>query len=279
MSESAGEMISAPERDQEIAQLRDRAQRLERQLIRMHRLATLGTLAGSVAHEFNNILTPVLSYAQLAMASPDDSELSAKALRKAADGTERAAKIASSMLGFIREGESDSSCSVRSVIEDTLGCLARDPAKDGIDVVIDAPVDLQVRISPIALQQVLLNLVLNAIEAIRPKQGRIEIRASRSERSTWNTSGETAGGVEIHVRDSGRGVPLEILDRVFEPLVSARFDEGSRRGTGLGLSICRTLIQEASGSIELQSAPNEGSTFTITLAEAEAIDGGAQKAA
>jgi signal transduction histidine kinase len=232
-------------------------------------LATLGTLAGSIAHEFNNLLTPVLSYAQMALASPDDHDLAKKALQKAVEGAERAAAAASSILGFIRDDDGQM-VHVGHALKDALGCLARNPARDGIDLAVDIPEDAWVAISPVRLQQVLLNLLLNSRRAIMPRAGRITVKATCS---TWNTPANatisSSDLVEIEFKDSGCGIPSELIDRVFEPFVRGPQPEGASRGTGLGLAICRQLITESHGLITIESALNQGTLVRITLPKAD----------
>jgi C4-dicarboxylate-specific signal transduction histidine kinase len=110
--------------------------RVTESLDQTERLATLGTLAAGVCHEVGNILTPVLAYAQLALANPEDHELHAKALHKVVLGVETATRIAESILGFA--GTNDASeCDVCNVVHVALDCIARDPNKDRITVKID----------------------------------------------------------------------------------------------------------------------------------------------
>lgn len=237
-----------------IGDLSDEIRRLESEVERSHRLATLGLLSGSIAHEFNNVLTPVLSYAQLALASPEDRELQQKALKKCVEGTQKAAQIASAMLGFVRDEESDTAADVAIVVREALLCLGRDLQKEGITVDIGIPAGIRLQIRPVALEQVLLNLILNAIEAIRPSIGVLRISARR----------EVDVGV-IEVRDSGRGMSTELAARVFEPFVTSGAKEGRRMGTGLGLTICKRLVEEAGGSIAVRSEAGKGTVFAIRI--------------
>ncbi len=243
-------------------------------LTHSHRLATLGTIASIIAHEYNNILTPIISYAQLALANEGDHELMAKAVRKALNGAERAANISSSLLGFAREADEQHAAVVPKVIEETVACMARDPKKDGVELVIEAQ-DVRVAMSPLNLQQVLLNLMLNAMKVMKTeREGRLTVTAEA--RGTL---------VVIHVADTGPGIPPQIMQRLFEPFVThsaarARGEQGGEgedespsepRGTGLGLSICRDLVRNAGGEIEVESELGKGATFRITLPKAEEI--------
>lgn len=235
--------------------LQDQVRRLEGDLERSHRLATLGLLAGSIAHEFNNVLTPVLSYAQMALATPEDMDLCRKALRKAADGTEKAAQIAAAMLGFLRDDPGAVSADVRAVVEDTLRCLGRDLFREGIALDISVPRGTEVAMRPVALEQVLMNLILNAVEALRPPRGgggSLRITAEKVDKD-----------IRISVEDTGCGMPAELVGRIFQPFVTVGGGEGRRTGTGLGLTICKRLVEEAGGTIGVESAEGVGTVFRV----------------
>lgn len=257
----------------------------EQQLAHAQRLATLGTTAAGLAHEINNLLTPVLAYAQLAQSDPDDLDLLRKTIRKAVVGAESATELASTMLDFSKPGGLDRgvSANVGAAVGRAMRCLVRDPAKDGITCHINIDDDLCVRMQPLALQQVVLNLLLNAIKALQGQpRRRLTIDAERL--------GSTRAA--IHVRDTGPGLPSALRARLFEPFVHAAgaSREGHHSGqrpvatagtgqTGLGLAICHRLVTAARGSIAVETAPERGTTFTITLPIAESNTESSQKAA
>lgn len=254
--------------------------RLESDLDRTSRLATLGILAGMIAHEFNNLLTPVMSYAQLALGSPDDRALVTKALNRAVEGVEQLSRIASAILGFLRDDDQLADAEINRVIDLTLECMAKDPQKAGVSIVRRIPEGLRAGIRPICLQQVLLNLFLNAIEAMRGRGGELRITAAI----------EPKGIIRLLVADTGCGMSGEMIERAFHPLAGSGSEcrdsshsfaersprpEGdgnehggevrSRRGHGLGLAICKRLVEEAGGTIHLNSRPGEGTTFALCL--------------
>jgi signal transduction histidine kinase len=152
---------------------------------------------------------------------------------------------------------------VRQTVDETIACLARDPRKDGLELTIDVDEDLKVAMSALNLQQVLLNLILNAKKAMR-RGGALTIRAS--------AEGEM---VMIDVSDSGPGIPPEIVDRLFQPFVTHRIGSGpelmEQKGTGLGLCICRDLLRHAGGSISVDSVAGQGATFHIVVPRAAAM--------
>lgn len=251
------------------------------------RLITLGTIAGLIAHEFNNILTPVVSYSQMALSSPNDQELSTKALQRALAGSERAAQIAQVILGFVRDEQRSStgnagpaqtapSSGVRATLDAALVCMARTPDKDGIRLSIDVPADQHVRIRPVALQHVLLNLILNARNALQPG-GELSITShARSTPAPGREAEPVDNAIEIVIVDTGKGMNAEQLENLFMPFQtnsdhSPVMSGEPYRGTGLGMTICKRLIEDAGGYIAVRSAPNQGTTVRIVLPRAEPL--------
>lgn len=234
---------------------------LRKELDHSHQLATLGTLTAGIAHEINNILTPVLAYAQLAVANPHDSTLRGKALQRAISGVESAARITEAVLGFARQEDVDLHADLVEVIESTIACLGRDPERDGIDLLIEVHKGARVAIRPLALQQVLLNLMINALTAMAGRRGQLRIAAAEAVNDM----------TVIKVADTGPGVPPEVADRLFDPFVSSHprksADRKSRHGgSGLGLAICKRLVEGSGGTIVLDPpTPGSGAVFTITL--------------
>lgn len=262
-------MPAAPQQPEieTVGQLLTQFQQLERQLqevreglLHSHRLATLGTIASIIAHEYNNILTPIISYAHLALSRPDDHETLVKAVERALSGAERAARISSSLLGFAREADAQHAAPLRRTIDDAVACLGRDLDKDGITLTTDVP-DVQVAMPPLNLQQVFVNLLLNA-RKVMGTGGRLDIRGQASR-----------GMVHISVADTGPGIPEEIRHRLFEPFVTqpvgSNGQGGERKGTGLGLAICRDLLRNAGGDISVDSQPGRGATFQLAIPKAD----------
>jgi signal transduction histidine kinase len=234
---------------------------LREQLTESQRLATIGTIAAVIAHEFNNLLTPVVSYTQMALASAEgdkpDMALIAKALKKAFHGSSKAGKICTSMLSLARGDAEPAEVSVQRLVDESLAVLARDPHKDGIALRVQVQPDLIVRGDPVQLEQVLLNLLINARQAMLGKGGSLTIRAQH----------DGAASVKIQVIDTGPGIPAGLLGRIFEPFFTTKdaARRGEAKGTGLGLAICKEIIEHHQGRIEVSSEVGRGTTFTICL--------------
>lgn len=243
-------------------QLEQQLQQVRDSLTHSHRLATLGTIATIIAHEYNNILTPMISYAQLALSKGNDPELMRKAVEKSLAGAEKAASISSSLLGFAQEADERHAARLPVVFDESLACLGRDLKQDAITLETDLP-NVQLAMSPLNLQQVLLNLLLNARQAMVGRGGKLTV-----------TGRVEAGMVHIEITDTGPGIPETIRASLFEPFVTQRRSEsnshaGERKGTGLGLSICRDLIRQAGGMIDYTTATDQGTTFYLSVPKAD----------
>ncbi|GAB4516728.1 MAG: ATP-binding protein [Phycisphaerales bacterium] len=256
--------VSRAELDRVLAALEraeSRLESMELQLNQAERLATLGTLVGAVAHEFNNLLTPIMSYAQLALSAPDDAELTRKALERAYKGAERAARVSATMLGFGRAGNEPSACMVRETLHEAIETARLEAAHERIELVVDVPEDLCAGMACLSLQQVLVNLLLNARRAIGNGGGTITVRASRS---TWNHSDHEDACCVIEVGDTGCGIDDDTMATLFTPYQPGPV-RNHERGTGLGLSICKRLVDSAGGRIDVESEVGAGTVFRVTL--------------
>jgi signal transduction histidine kinase len=245
----------------QLALLQQQIESLYEQLTESQRLATIGTIAAVIAHEFNNILTPVVSYSQYALQSAEsatpDMDLIRKALTKSFAGSTKAGRICNSMLGLARGESSLGVVSVQKLIDETLLVLARDPQKDGIALRVQIQPELNVYADPVQLEQVLLNLLINARQAILGKAGSISVKAQQLD----------TGEIRIQVADTGPGIPEKLLPKIFQPFFTTKGTtrRGEARGTGLGLAICREIIEHHKGRIEVESEMGKGTTFSIYL--------------
>ncbi len=230
---------------------------LQDQVQRLQRMASLGTVAAMLAHEFNNLLTPIISYSQYAL-SRDDPALLRTAVEKTHGSAERLSTLCGRILGLAtddRMGPTDTK--IKPLLLEAVGCLGRDLDKDSIALSVEAPNDLTARVRPAALRQILFNLVLNARQAMLEMGGKLTLTA----RST------TDDRVQITVSDTGPGIRPEHIDRIFEPFFTTKQHENKpdRGGVGLGLHVCRQLAEEQDGSMAVVSKPGRGATFTLLL--------------
>lgn len=233
---------------------------LENQLIFAQKLATMGTMSCLVAHEFNNLLMPIVNYCELALKHPDDQKLVKKTLEKTVKQGLQAGGIIESILGMTR-AESMEFCQINllAVVHESFKCLARDFSKDGINVIIDIPDNIQVYAIHSQLQQVLLNLIINARQAmLEAKRGTLAISAKELPEENM---------VEISVADTGTGIAPENIDRIFEAFFTTKRDnkKPDQQGTGLGLMICKQIIETHGGNISVDSTPGKGTTFNFSI--------------
>ncbi len=248
--------------NQRLTELQDQLDSVRTQLTESQRLATIGTISAVIAHEFNNLLTPIVSYCQYALQSANtdhpDMDLVRKALSKSFQSADKAGKICQSMLGLAR-GQSDfETVSVQKLIDETLLVMARDPRKDNINLRVHLQPDLTVRGDPVQLEQVLLNLLINARQAMLGKGGSLTLKGSKT---------DDTGEIRIQVIDSGPGIPERLLGKIFNPFFTTKGTtrKGEAKGTGLGLAICKDIIEHHRGRIDVASEVGKGTTFTIYL--------------
>lgn len=229
---------------------------LKEQLVRAQRLSSVGTLASSVAHEFNNILTTILNYAKMAQ-KPSASEASkVQALDRIVQASQRAAALVSGMLGMARPGtQKRQMTELNTLVDEVLLLAGKDLSKHRVRVE-KKTVQVSAPVVAAQIEQVLLNLVINARQAM-PEGGTIRIETREN---------KTLGLAEIVVGDSGCGITAEALSHIFEPFFTTKTpDSDGRGGNGLGLSVCRQIIEAHQGRIRVESAPGRGSIFTLKL--------------
>jgi len=238
---------------------------LEAQLRQAQKMEAVGRLAGGIAHDFNNLLTAILSFgsfAREALAAEDPIGLDIDEIIKAG---QRAQALTSQLLAFSRRKPvAPRVLNVNDVVEGTQRILRRLLGED-IQVVVALAGDLgNVRIDPDALEQVLLNLAVNARDAM-PGGGTLTIKTANT---TVDPMNSVAPGeyVEIAIVDTGTGMDAATQAQIFEPFFTTK-EQG--RGTGLGLATCYGIVHQAGGLITVDSALGEGTTFHILLPRIE----------
>ncbi|MCO5165357.1 MAG: ATP-binding protein [Planctomycetes bacterium] len=242
---------------------RDRAEAeraaLEERLRQAARMETVGRFATGVAHDLNNLLTPILSYAELlqAQAAPDapEREWTGEILRVSAQARELAMQVLAYGRAAAPRRER---LALAPLVADALRTL-EGAALPGVTLERALEEDVAVLGDPTQLQQVVLNLVTNALQALGPGGGRVEVRLAREARRA-----------RLSVRDTGAGLDEATRARVFEPFFTTK---AARRGTGLGLAIVHGIVTAHGGEVHVTSAPGAGSTFEVLLPLDGALSG------
>jgi signal transduction histidine kinase len=241
----------------QLDELAERFDQMREQLRQTQKLASIGTTAAMVAHEFNNLLTPVVAYARQAL-DTDDVALMRTALNKTLQRAQGLREMADRIVGLAKQSDTVvKAVNVKDLVENALGCLGRELGKDNIAVNLQIDPGLSVRANENQLLQVLFNLVINARQAMLGRRGRLTIDAAPTRDAQ----------VLISVRDTGCGISTANLPHIFEPFFTTKksADRPDRRGLGLGLSICRDIMDELGGTISVESTENVGTTFTLKL--------------
>lgn len=260
---SPGDFSSSGDTLARLDLLQQQLSAVREQLTESQRLATIGTISSVIAHEFNNILTPIISYAQFALTSAEsenpDLPLIRKALAKSYQSATKAGKICSSMLALARGESTAGPVPVQQLVDEALSVLARDPQKDGIALRVQVQPGLLAICDPVQIEQVLLNLLINARHAL--------LGHSRNGAITIKASSVAEDELKIQVIDNGPGIPEKLQSKIFEPFFTTKATarRGEAKGSGLGLAICREIMAQHKGRIEVESAVGKGTTFNLWL--------------
>lgn len=229
---------------------------LEEQVLQADKLSSIGLLAAGVAHEVNTPLAVISSYAQMLAKQVSGDPGQERILEKITSQTFRASEIVNSLLSFSRTSSNDfGPVALEATLEETLSLAAPQLRKASVRVETDFELGLPaVRGAGNKLQQVFLNLVLNARDAM-PEGGVLRVEARRA--------AQDASSVRIVVTDTGVGIPQEKLGKIFDPFFTTKAAVG---GTGLGLAVSYGIIQEHGGSLSAENSPSgKGARFTIEL--------------
>jgi two-component system sensor kinase FixL len=243
-----------------------RLQELQTELVHISRLTAMGEMASALAHELNQPLSAIANYMKgsrrlLESRSDEDSNIIRDAIEKAAEQSLRAGQIIRRLRDFVTRGEGERRIeSVKKLIEEASALALVGAKEHGVRVTFQIdPAHDRVLVDKVQIQQVLLNLIRNAIEAMEQSHRRELLIASRLD-------GEL---VEVSVADTGSGIASEIADQLFQPFITTK-----RHGMGVGLSISRSIVESHGGQIVV--APNEGGgtvfRFTMQGVTAEDLD-------
>ncbi len=239
---------------QRVEDIEEKCRALEETLSGLQPLANLGMAWAMTAHELNNLLMPILNYSQLALQNPQDAALREKALQKTLLLSERAKDVMDKVMMLAHSDQGDQTeietLALNSILDNVFTCIGRDFEKDGIRVIRQVSDCIRIKADGTTIQQVFMNLLLNARHAMLAKGGQVTITAE-----------ETADGTVIQISDTGPGIDTEKLKDIFSPFCTF----GKTQGNGLGLAFCRKVIELHHGCITVDSRPGSGTRFKILL--------------
>ena len=236
--------------------------RLEAQLARAQRLESLGALAGGIAHDFNNLLAVILNYAIFAARSLDPESALAADVAQIQRAAEQAAELTGKLVMFGRSDEHEPAVAdLNAIVEDAVRLVERSTGPRTRLVTALEPLPCFVCIDRGQIEQALVNLILNADDAL-PGGGTITVTTTTTPTTTTTGDPGTEPDVVLIVADDGVGMAAEVVERVFEPFFSTK---GAGYGSGLGLAIAHNVIARAGGEIAIESHPGAGTMVRVTL--------------
>jgi two-component system cell cycle sensor histidine kinase/response regulator CckA len=247
--------------------------RLERQLANSQKLQAIGELAGGIAHDFNNLLTAILAGADLVLGRNDLHAEVRDDLREIRQGAERGAALVRQLLAFGRQQTLQPRVlAMNEAIQDLAGLMRRLlGGRISLDLDLETPGRL-VRVDPTQLDQVLVNLAVNARDAM-PEGGRLALRTGHVTLVRPLIRGQETippgRYVMVEVEDTGTGIPPDVLPRIFDPFFTTRRDSG---GTGLGLSTVHGIVRQSDGYLAVESVVGRGTSFRLYLPRHDAAE-------
>ncbi len=239
------------ERTKDLIDANEKLRNAQEELVKLEKYSAIGVLAGGMAHELNNPIAAIRSYIQDVLEDlPQDSPLEDR-LKKAEHATQRCKRIISDLLTFSRQETLKKSCNINKVIQQTVSLAKKELALP--ELVFETEFDEQISeimLDPLQIQQVLMNLINNAKDAMDGK-GTIKVKSIKNE-----------DNIAVEVSDQGHGISLENQAKLFDPFFTTK---APGKGMGLGLALSYNIIKRYSGDIKVESQPGQGSRFTISL--------------
>jgi PAS domain S-box-containing protein len=234
---------------------------MERRLLQAQKMDAIGRLAGGIAHDFNNLLTVIRGYSEMLVASRPGNDPALPLLREILTATGRAGALTQQLLAFgRRQPQHLVPVDLNAQVRDMVSMLRRIIGEHiGLGTRLDPQLGM-VRADPVQLEQVILNLVLNARDAVGKGGGRVEITTANADRV--RAPGRSTAWVMLSVADNGCGMTEEVKARLFEPFFTTK---PPGKGTGLGLATVYGIVEGSQGWIEVESEPGSGSVFRVFL--------------
>lgn len=243
-----------PSSNQQVKLLQKQIADLQNKLMQSEKMGSVGALASSMTHEFNNILTTIINYAKMGLRHKDNATRE-KAFNKILSAGQRAAKITTGMLSYVRnQSDRKEATDLVVLIENVLVLVEKDLQIHRVQLQTDFSDHAWADVNANQVQQVLLNLIINARQAM-DGGGRMFVSSQINHED---------GMAEIAIRDTGSGIPAEKLRKIFDPFFSTKqADAQGQGGTGLGLALCREVLEAHKGRIRVESTVGKGTTFTL----------------
>jgi len=241
--------------------------KMEAQLQQAQKMEAIGTLAGGIAHDFNNILSAINGFTELAYLNVKKGSTTKKYLTDALDGCRRAKDLVKQILAFSRQsGTEKKPIDVVPIVQEALKFM-RSSLPSTIEINKQIAVKHGIILGdPVQVHQILINLCTNAGHAMQDNGGLLEVAVAEIEinpdASKIQPDIEPGFYLKISIRDTGRGMKPEVLERIFDPYFTTK---GHGEGTGLGLAVVHGIIKSLEGSVRVESNPGSGSTFDIFL--------------
>ncbi|HEX9758957.1 MAG TPA: ATP-binding protein [Nitrospiria bacterium] len=238
------------------------AEKLEtmKKMARTNRLTAIGTFAAGMAHEIRNPLTSINTFITIAPERKDDREFLENFSKIALEDVNRISRLVQEILDYARSSEPKfSEEDLNEIIHSSLFFIGMETEKMDIRIQEDLSLEVpRIILDRQQMKQVLLNLFINAMDAMGKEGGTIQVK-------THTTQKNGSDWVQIEVKDTGPGIPEDSLEHIFDPFYTTKHDSKDREGTGLGLAIVHQIIQEHGGSIEVKSEMGKGTSFIINL--------------
>jgi len=239
--------------------------RLEAELLRAQRLDSIGRLAGGIAHDFNNLLAAIMSYAEIALTRLPEGHPAAEDIQRVLDAADRASELVKHLLAFARRQTlTPQVIDLNHLLHNVMPLLNRLLGKQVELRVHTDPALKKVKADPTQIEQTILNLAINARDAM-PNGGVLTIETANVTLDTTAVQAvpDMSPGeyVMLSVSDTGTGISPEHIEHLFEPFFTTKGDQG----TGLGLAVVYGVVKQSGGHITVESEPGRGTTFRIYL--------------